>query len=64
MSVKIGNGNKIKNSIIAENVSGKEKDTFFNRHPVICSLFISFVIGFLFLFSFWKDVVAFIEGVF
>lgn len=67
MSIHIGNGNEIKNTTIAEKIemSGSEnKSTFYNRHPVICSILISLVVGFLLLFGFWKDIITFIEEMF
>ena len=45
MSIRIGNGNTIKNSTIAEKIEGKEpeekKESFYGRHPVLCSILIS-----------------------
>ncbi|MEC1180496.1 hypothetical protein P9B03_18690 [Metasolibacillus meyeri] len=68
MKIKIGNKNKIKDSIIGEqNNIGTEirkEGGFFQRHPVITALLTSFIIGFLLLFSFWKDVINFIENIF
>lgn len=68
MSIKIGNGNTIKNSTIAEKIEEKEtevtKGSFYIRHPVLCSILISFGVGFVLLFSYWKDIISFIEGVF
>ncbi|MCC8066942.1 MAG: hypothetical protein LIO80_11400 [Lachnospiraceae bacterium] len=67
MSVNIGDGNKIKNSTIAEKVdnSGTETNSrkrFYDKHPVICGLIISFVVGFVLLFSFWENIITWIEG--
>jgi hypothetical protein len=59
MSVNIGNGNKIRNSNIAEKIENhtdpvsNRKQTFFERHPVICSFLISLIAGIVLLFSFW-----------
>ena len=68
MKIKIGDKNKIKGSIIGEqNNIGTEtqkEDRFFQKHPVITALLTSFVIGFLLLFSFWKDVISYIENIF
>ena len=70
-SVKIGDGNKISNSNIVSNrgndlleESPKAKRSFFSKHPIVCSLLISLFAGFILLFSFWKDIITFIEGVF
>jgi hypothetical protein len=63
MNIKIGNNNKIKNSVIGKsNIKNKEGET--QKHPIITALATSFVIGFIFLFSFWKDVVSYIEHFF
>lgn len=70
-SVKIGNGNKISNSNIAEKIenhadstSSDVKKSFYEKHPVICSFLISLVVGIILLFSFWSNIVDKIEGVF
>ena len=63
--ITIGNNNKIQNSVIAESVSGidkAKKKTFFEKHPVICSLLISLAAGIILLFSFWQQLIRFIEG--
>ena len=65
MGINIGNGNKIKNSTIAEKIDGKyssEKKTCYDKHPWISDLTISFVIGFVLLFPFWNDIIKWIEG--
>lgn len=68
MKIKIGDKNKINGSIIGEQnnigIETKKKGSFFQNHPVITALLTSFVIGFLLLFSFWKDVINFIENIF
>ena len=66
-SVNIGDGNKINNSKIANaitNDSSEEKKSFFEKHPVICSFLISLIAGVVLLFSFWSEIVKWIEGVF
>ena len=66
-SVNIGDGNKISNSKIANvitNDSSQEKKSFFEKHPVICSFLISLAAGVMLLFSFWSEIVKWIEGVF
>lgn len=65
--VNIGDGNKISNSKIANaitNDSSEEKKSFFEKHPVICSFLISLAAGVVLLFSFWPEIVKWIEGVF
>lgn len=68
MKIKIGDKNKIKNSIIGkQNIVGKEaekKGGFFQQHPILTALLTSFIISFLFLFSFWKDLITCIENIF
>lgn len=69
-SVRIGDHNKIKKSIIAgrmqsqpnDNTSTKKK--FSERHPILLSIIVGLATGFLLLFSFWQDIVNWIEGLF
>jgi len=68
MSINIGDKNKIKNSSIghkygSSNHHDKELDkkkSFANEHPILVSL----ITGFIFLFSFWKDIINWIENLF
>lgn len=65
VSINIGNGNKIKNSNIAEkidNAYSNENKRLYDKHPWICSAFISFFAGIILLFSFWENIIAWIEG--
>lgn len=68
MGVKIGNNNTIKNSNIAETINGNttkpqsNNKTFYDKHPVICGFLISLVAGSVVLFSFWNDIIHWIEG--
>ncbi|ARB39999.1 hypothetical protein B5728_03860 [Mammaliicoccus sciuri] len=67
MNIKIGDKNKIKNSSIGEQVNiniPSKKESFFNSHPVLTALGTSFVIGFIFLFSFWSKIIKYIEHLF
>ena len=55
MSIRIGNNNNIRNSTIAENCSDEilpKKKSFFQRHPLVCGIFISVIAGFVLMFSF------------
>lgn len=69
-SVRIGDHNKINNSNIAgrmqnqpdSNASAKKK--FSEKYPILLSIIVGLATGFILLFSFWKDVVNWIEGVF
>ena len=66
-SITIGNNNKISNSTIANNLKGGETSKnkgFYEKHPVICGFLISLVAGIVLLFSFWNQIIAFIEGLF
>ena len=63
--LNIGDNNKIQNTTIGDNVtfnnSGK-KERFNERHPYITGVAISVIAGFILLFSFWNQIVQFIEG--
>lgn len=64
MGIHIGNGNKIKNSTIAENIEGSssfEKKRFYDKHPWISGIIISSIVAFIFLFHFWENIIALIE---
>ncbi len=66
-SITIGDGNHIKNSkiIAKEDNCSNDKElqkTFAEKHPILISVIVSFVVGFVLLFSFWKDIIAWIEG--
>ena len=66
-NITIGSNNKIKNSTIAGIINTDGADAqkgFYERHPVFCSLLISFVAGIILLFSFGEQVISFIEGLF
>ncbi len=69
-SIYIGNGNKIQNSSISTKCTDEiiepshKNKSFYDRHPAICGLLISLAAGIILLFSFWKEIVNFIEGVF
>lgn len=64
MSINIGDNNKINNSVIAENCSDKvivDKKNFFQKHPIICGIFITIIAGFILTFSFWEKIRLFFE---
>ena len=56
MGIKIGDNNRIKNSIITDRIKTSNevvnKNTFFQKHPVICGFLISLAAGLVLLFSF------------
>ncbi|MHA4168867.1 hypothetical protein [Bacillus cereus] len=72
MSIHIGDKNKIKNSSIGhqhnssggDKHKGGEKKTFYEKHPILVSALVSLVVGFVLLFSFWKDIADWIEKLF
>lgn len=64
MGIQIGDGNKIKNSTIAENIEGSssnKKERFYDKHPWISGIIISSIVAFVFLFHFWENIIALIE---
>lgn len=65
MSISIGDNNKISNTTIVENstVNKENKKGFTAKHPILISLICSFVVGFILLFSFWTEIISWIEGV-
>jgi len=68
MGIKIGDDNKIHNSMIAENIEmtkdATKKKSFFEKHPIICGFLISLAAGIVLLFSFWEKLISFLEGLF
>ncbi|PEE81749.1 hypothetical protein [Bacillus toyonensis] len=67
MSIRIGDKNKIKNSSIGHQHNATpptEKKSFVERHPVIISFLVSFVVGLILLFNFWKSIVEWVENLF
>ncbi|MEC1023533.1 AbiTii domain-containing protein [Bacillus paralicheniformis] len=70
-SIKIGDKNKINNSSIGHHYTSnsgdnepKEKKKFHEKHPVLCGLLISIVAGLIVLFSFWNNLIEWIESFF
>ena len=65
-SITIGDNNRIKNSTfsISRSTSSQKKKNFFKDHPIVCGVLISVIAAFIMMFSFWKQIVAFIEGLF
>lgn len=65
MEIKIGNNNKIKNSVIGNNNNPPPPEqNFASRHPITTGILVSLFTGFIMLFSFWKDIIAWIERLF
>lgn len=66
MSIKIGDKNKIKNSTIAGHVVNNDKAVkkgLCEKHPIICGVLISLITGIILLFSFWQNIISWIEEV-
>lgn len=65
MSIRIGNNNKFKKSTIGHQYnSSKEKKKFHEKHPVLFNASIALFIGFILLFSFWTNIIHWIESLF
>lgn len=69
MGVRIERGTRIGNqNAIGEhaqvNIVNEKKNNFFSKHPILMTLIISLVVGLILMFSFWKDVISFIEKIF
>ena len=65
VGINIGDGNKIVNSKIAEKIENtklKEKKRFYDKHPWICGILVSLFVGIILLFSFWQNIITWIEG--
>lgn len=66
-SVTIGAGAHVKNSSIGSSIAqtnGGDKKGFYEKHPVACTVVLSLLVGLVLMFSFWKDAIAFLEGLF
>lgn len=65
MSIKIGNNNKINNSVISENLTvqnAPEKSNWMQRHPVISALIATVLAGIILLLKFWKPIISFLDN--
>lgn len=62
MGIIIGDNNNINNSLVNDGKMQKEDRNWGERHPIIISALISFIVGFLLLFNFWKEIILFLEG--
>lgn len=65
VGINIGDGNKIVNSNIAEKIENtnlKEKKRLYDNHPWICGILVSLFVGIILLFSFWQNIITWIEG--
>lgn len=67
MSIKIGNNNKISNSIISERSTidnNDSKKNFFQRHQLLSGIIIAVVAGLILMLPFWDKIIVFLEGFF
>ncbi len=68
MSIHIGNNNKISQSTFvsnSDNINPKEdKKNFFEKHPLLLAVTGGVFVSAIMLFSFWENVIKFIEGIF
>ena len=68
-SIRIGDNNTIKASAIGSKIvetsdAQNSSKGFSEKHPILLSIIISLVTGFLLLFSFWENIINWIEGLF
>ena len=68
-SVTIGDGNSFSDTNIGNDntktiTNTEEKKSFASRHPILIGALISLIVGFILMFSFWKDIISWIEGLF
>jgi hypothetical protein len=69
VSIKIGNNNKIKNTHIghitkSESQIEYKRPKFHERHPILVSILISFAVGFILLFTFFRNIVDWVENLY
>ncbi|ADO82831.1 hypothetical protein [Ilyobacter polytropus] len=63
IKINVGNNNKINNSNFGIYDNKKvENKNLFEKHPIIFSIVISFLVGFILLFSFWERIINKIEN--
>ena len=69
-SVRIGDNNNISNTNIVGGTGNKQenntssKKKFSEKHPIFISVIVGLITGVVLLFSFWQDIVNWIEGLF
>lgn len=67
MSINIGNSNKIKKSIIAENSKipkKKEDKKWYELHPIFMAVVAAVIAGIVLKFSMWDKIIQIIEHLF
>lgn len=64
-SIYIGDGNQIKNSAIGNKLENAkmERGSFFNKHPILTGVIVAVVGGVILMFSFWENLISWVEGV-
>lgn len=65
-SVQIGDGNIIKNSTIGNSIQNQKEDqpSFFKNHPLFTGIVTAVIAGAVLMFSFWQDIIKWIEELF
>lgn len=64
MGIRIGNGNKIKKTTIAEKIeviTPNKKERFYDKHPWISAILVALITGIILLFSFWETIIKWFE---
>lgn len=67
MSIKIGNNNRIKKSVIAENSKvpeKKENKKWYEKHPIFIAVVAAVIAGIVLKFSMWDKMIEMIEHLF
>lgn len=67
MSIRIGNNNKIKKSVIAENSKvseKKENKKWYEKHPIFIAVAAAVIAGIVLKFSMWDRMIEMIEHLF
>lgn len=67
MSINIGNNNRIKKSVIAENSKipkKKENRKWYEKHPIFIAVVAAIIAGIVLKFSMWDKMIEMIEHLF
>ena len=67
VSIRIGNNNRIKKSVIAENSKvpeKKENKKWYEKHPIFIAVVAAVIAGIVLKFSMWDKMIEMIECVF
>ncbi len=66
MSINIGNNNRIKKSVIAENIKipeKKENKKWYEKHPILIAVVAAVIAGIVLKFSMWDKMIQFFEHI-